>query len=144
MKELEALLRRRFSGSIQSDKHRMAISQAKKKDLLSLLKSRIIPADYESFYNNLPTAVNESCSAVEPAESPGPTVSTRKRSSCSDVGVKTAKQSKSSKVSDKENSLQSSSTSVTRSLRVRTTSNKSTGVFCHRQPHRIISADAGG
>jgi len=121
---------------------RLAISQAKKKDLLSLLKSRIIPADYESFYNNLPTAVNASCSEVEPADSPGPTVSTRKRPSCSDVGVK--QNSQSSKVGDKENSLQSSSTLVTRSVRVRTTSNKRLVCSANRQPHCIISADADG
>ena len=53
-------------------------------------------------------------SSRQQSDSPGPTVSTRKRPSCSDVGVKTAKRAKSSKVGDTENSLQSSSTLVTR------------------------------
>ena len=46
---------------------RQSISLAKKKDLLSLLSTRIIPPDYEQFYTNLPASAEHTDRLPEPS-----------------------------------------------------------------------------
>ncbi|CAI6372732.1 unnamed protein product [Macrosiphum euphorbiae] len=44
---------------IQKYNNQIPVSDAKKSDLLSLLKSGVIPKEYDSFYNSIPTTKNK-------------------------------------------------------------------------------------